>query len=344
MHEPRLTISSRRAGLVAGWSAAMLILVLLLPMQASAEVIRTQTTPSVNPTGRLFISPGRIEQDVQPGVRQTVQVTLINDSNGPFDVSLRATDLGQATDPRAVATQVEDGEFGAGDWLVPEVLDLRLDAFEQVVFDVVIDPPTTAPIGTNMAGLVVDSSVAGGEIGTADSESMFRVEGLIQIFLTVPGPVEHNLRIVDVDVRDAVILGGQRFAVWDVTFENLGTVNEHVTGAVAIRSIFGNDAHREQVDDLLVLRGAKRTTRIIWRDLPWVGVFTPEVRVRGDDARLVTATGERVIVMPWWLPVVIALTVIGPALWLWMRRRQEWLLYLEEEDLDEQADEDGAWS
>ncbi len=301
---------------------------------AWAKIERTQGTPSADPTGRLFISPGRVESDVQPGVATSIPVTLTNDSDGPFDVSVRATDLGQATDPRSVATSVEDGEFGAGDWIQPEISDIRLEPFETITFDLLVNPPVDAPIGTNLAGLIVDSTDADGPVGTADTTSMFRIEGLIQVFLTVPGPVKHDLTITDVAVRDTVILGGQRFAVWDVTFRNDGTVNEHVSGTVSIRSMFGNAAHREKIANLLVLRGATRTTRVIWRDLPWVGAFTPEVRVRGDDAKLMTKTGDRVIVLPWWLPVLLVLAVLVPILVIWWRRRQEWKLYLEAEEDD----------
>jgi hypothetical protein len=315
---------------------------LLVPTMAAAEVVREQGSPSAEPTGRLFISPGRIEEDVEPGVRTTLGITLTNDSEDPFDVSLRPTDIGATADPRNVASQVEDGEFGAGDWLVPEVSVLRIEPFETVTFDLVVDAPLSAPIGTNLAGLIVDSTVAEGPVGTEDSDSIFRVEGLIQIFLTVPGPVEYDLRIVDVDVRDKAIIGGQRFAVWDVTFQNNGTVNEHVTGTVAIKSLFGNTAHRENINDLIVLRGAKRTTRVVWRDLPWIGAFTPEVRVRGDNAEKQTATGERVVIFPWWLPIALAMSILLPAIWLWWRRRQEWRYYLDEEGLDDESEEDGT--
>lgn len=315
---------------------------LLAAPSAHAEVSRKPGSPKAEPTGRIFISPGRVEQDVQPGVEGLFTVELTNDSDQPFDVTLKTTDLGQSVDPRGVANQVEDGEFGAGDWLIPEVEDLRLKPWEQVTFAVKIAPPLTAPIGTNLAGLVVDSSVAGGAVGSKDSDSMFRVEGLIQVFLTVPGPVKHELRIVDVDIRDSLVLEGNRFAVWDVTFENRGTVNEHVAGSVNIRSVFGNSAHRTRLKELIVLRGSKRTHRVIWNDLPWVGMFTPDVQVRGDDAKLVKATGERVVVFPWWLPVALVLAIVLPWAWIWWRRRQEWQLYLEDENWDESGDEDGA--
>jgi hypothetical protein len=310
--------------------------VLASPVAAEAKVMRKDLGPNDDSTGLVIVSPFRIEQDVQPGVRQSVEMTLTNDSDQPVDITATPTDLEASADPRNFVEKVENGEYGAGDWLIPEVTDERLEPWEQIKFNLVIDPPADAAVGTNLAGLSIDTALAEGAPGTGDQLSgALRAEALVQIFLTVPGPIKHDLRIVDVDVRDTLVLGSQRFVVWDITYRNAGTVNEHVSGSVDIQSIFGNSAHRERLAESLVLRGSSRTHRLIWRDLPWVGAFTPNVKVRGDDARTIRATGERVIVFPWWLPLVIGALIVLPAIWLWWRRRQEWKLYLDDESWDE---------
>ncbi len=319
---------------------ALLLTMIMSPTAAYAAVERTVLGPNDEPTGLVIVSPFRIEQDVQPGIRQTIEMTLTNDSDKAVDITVSPTDLAASADPRNFVEKVEDGEFGAGDWLVSEVTDDRLQPWEKISFSLVIDPPTDAAVGTNMAGLSIDTAIAEGAPGTADQlTGALRAEALVQIFLTVPGPIKHDLRIVDVDVRDTLVLGSQRFVVWDITYRNAGTVNEHVTGTVDIKSIFGNTAHRERLAESLVLRGSSRTHRLIWRDLPWVGAFTPHVKVRGDDVKTVRATGERVVVFPWWLPVAILAAIVLPAIFLWWRRRQEWKLYLD----DESWDDEHAW-
>jgi hypothetical protein len=313
---------------------------LVAPGTAAAKVIREQRNVPSDPSGLMVVSPSRIEQDIQPGVRSTVELTIYNDNDEPIDFSISGTDLGPASSPRSVAAKVEDGEFGAGDWLTPEIRDGRLQPFEAITFQVTVDPPLTAPIGSNLAGISVRGAPALGPVGAGDDTGVLEVNALIQTFLTVPGPVEHKLRIVDIDARDTFVLGSRRFVIWEVMFENRGTVNEHVSGSVNVKSLFGNTAHREKIDDLLVLRGSKRSTRVVWTDLPFVGSFAPEVRVRGDDARLVTQTGERVTLMPWWLPPLIIALFVLPVIWMWWRRRQEWKLYLEDDEYGEQEWED----
>jgi hypothetical protein len=322
----------------------LLILVgalLTTPATASAQVKRERRNPSTTPSGLLIVTPGRIEDDVVPGQRTTSQVEVFNDSDKAVDISVGTTDLGPASDPHSVADETENGEFGAGDWLTSEITDDTLQPFEAVKFNVVIDPPTTAPVGTNLGGLVVHGAAAKGAPGTADNPGSVRVDGLLQVFLTVPGPVKHDISVDYVKVRDKILIGSTRVAVWDITFRNRGTVNEHLSGTTTVQSIFGNSAYRANLDKLLVLRGSQRTTRVVWNGLPWIGAFHPEVRVRGDDAKLITATGQRVVVFPWWIVVVIAALIVLPSLFLWWRRRQDWKLYMDEQDWD--ADDEGAY-
>lgn len=314
----------------------MLAAFALLPAaSAQAGITRTQLGPNDEASDLVIVSPFRIEEDVEPGSDRTIRITLTNDTDAAVDVTVDPTDLEAASDPRAFITTVEDGEFGAGDWLVPEVTETRMQPWERLTFDLRVRPPLNAAVGTNFAGLTIDTGPATGKPGTGDqSGGAFRAQALIQVFLTVPGAVQHDLRVTDVDVRDSLVLGSQRFVVWDITYDNRGSVNEHVSGSLDIRSIFGNSAHRETLAESLVLRGSKRTDRVVWRDLPWVGSFAPDVRVRGDDAKLVRASGERVTVIPWWLPVLIVASFVLPAIFLWWRRRREWRLYLDADDED----------
>lgn len=303
---------------------------------ADAAIERSIREGRTDPTGLLNVEPNRIELDVEPGVQATAAIRLFNDNpDETIDVTLEASDYGATADPKNIGEDVEDGEFGAGDWITFDASELRMEPYEDIELLAYITPPTDAPVGTNLAAIKVRGTVADGDVGASDQQDVIQVEGLIQTFLTVPGPVEYDLRITDIDTRSTFLIGDNKFAVYDITFANGGTVNEHVSGSVHIRSIFGNTADRIEIDDLIVLRGAKRTTRVVWRDVPWAGVFTPELRVRGDNAKLVTQQGEPLVVFPMWLPVLIGAAVLLPPLFIWWRRRQEWKQYLDE-DLDEE--------
>ena len=136
-------------------------------------------------------------------------------------------------------------------------------------------------------------------------------------------------------------MGDARFAVWNVTFANTGSVNEHVSGTIKVRSLFGTTVHTLQLKDLLVLRGATRTQRVVWSELPWVGAFRPIVSVRDDDGKRVEAQGPWVTVLPWWLPVLAAALILLPVVMWWLRRRREWKQYLAEALAELEQEEHG---
>lgn len=345
----------RPSNLMAATAAVVVLAMAMTPAMASGAQVeracpesaeptapvtcRDQREPSLDPTGLMVVSPARVEQDVVGGQRSQFTLSIFNDDAEPLDVSVDVTDVGPASNPKSLVSKTQDGEFGAGEWLTPDIQHERLQPFEELVFVVVVDPPFDAPVGTNLGGITVVGAPAQGPVGADDGGGFVKLEVLAQVFLTIAGPVKRDLRVTDVAVRDTLVLGSQRFVVWEITYQNNGTVNEHVNGSVAIKSIFGNTAHRQDVEKLIVLRGAKRTSRVIWRDLPWVGAFAPEVRVHGDDAKRIEVEGERVVVLPVWLPLLLGAVIVGPALFLWWRRRQEWRQYLDEETYDEEWDD-----
>jgi hypothetical protein len=330
-----------RRTLVALLPVNVVAMAVLIALPASAHaVVERELRPNDTPTNQLRISPPRIELDVVPGKRAVVPISITNDSPNPQDISLTPKDFAASSDPKQIGNAVEDGEFGAGDWITPELRDVRLKPFERISMNVVIEPPIDAPTGTNLGALLVRGVLASGPIGALDQKSSVVIDALLEVFLTVAGPVEHTLSITSVDTRDSYRFGSNRLIAWDVTFRNDGTVNEHVEGSLDVQSIFGNRAARVKIPPLLVLRGASRTLRLFWRDVPWVGAFTPKVVVRGDDARTQERTGSRTIVLPWWVFPLIAVLVLGPAIWLWLARRRDWKRYLELEDQDADPDDD----
>lgn len=327
-HDRRISVFAYLSGAVLG----VMAMALMLPPHADA--LTREVRPVRTPDGFVHTSPPRIERDVAPGSRTTEQIRITNESTNAVDVSIRATDFGPTDDPRSLGTQVQRSEFGAGSWLTPEVRELRLAPFERVTLDITIDPPIDAPVGTSLGAIAVTAGPASGAVGASDDSSSLVIDALVQMFLTVPGPVRHDLSITKVVTRDAFMFGSSRVITWDVGFDNRGTVNEHVSGSVNVGSIFGTRAARVQIDPTIILRGSSRTVRVVWRDVPWVGAFTPTVEVRGDDARKITRSGDRTIVLPWWVIPAIVLAIALPVLVMWWRRRRAWMAYLDD-DLDE---------
>lgn len=314
---------------------------LVAPTLASAAIEREILT-NAEPTNLVNISPIRLENDVQPGVRTTERITIFNDSSSVVTVKAKVVDLGPPKDETILAEPVLDGyKFGAKDWVTSELDETTLQPFEKIRFDVVIDPPVDAPVGSSYAG--VEFQFEGK--GTADAGNggkvALRFTTMLQVLLTVPGPVEHDLKLLRADARDMFHFGSTAFVTYGLLYENAGTVSEHVNGEIQITSLFGNKVKKIDLGERALIRGARGTDRAVWTDPPMFGIFTATATIRGDDGKESSKEIGRVVLLPpWWVIALVVASLVLPPVYLWWKRRQEWKLYLEDEEEElEDSDE-----
>lgn len=315
------------------------LLLLALPSSVSAEVTREILT-NAEPTNLVNITPIQVEREIEPGTRAIEQVSVYNDSDQQVRVRTAVVDLGVPEDPTLLAVPVRDGaQFGASEWVTVEISDTVLQPFEKITFDVIVDVPADAPVGSSYAGVEFDitGTIDGSNAApSGESQVGLRIVSVLQLLLTVPGPVERDLRLLEAKTRDAFRLGGTSFVSYGVRYRNEGTVNDHVKGRVRITSLFGNEVETLELRELTIIRGAERTDRVVWADPPRFGIFSATVEVTGDDGRkIVRDLGHVFLLPPWWLVALIVAALVLPFVYLWWRRRREWLQYLEDEDWDE---------
>lgn len=310
---------------------------------ASAEVEREILT-NAEPTNLVNITPVRIESTVDPGNVTVERISIFNDSD--LRVSMKSTvfDFGPPTDEGTLGEPVPPGlfEFGASSWITPELVETVLEPFEKVTFDVVVEPPLDAPVGSSYAA--IEYEFAGGDEPEGSSEIGLRITALMQILLTVPGPIEHDLKFLKADTRDAFRIGNTSFVSYDLRYRNDGTVHEHIKGEIEVTSIFGNVVETIDLGERVLIRGATGTDRATWTDLPRFGIFTATATIEGDDGTKHSRDIERIVLLPpWWVIALLVASLVIPPIWVWHRRRQEWLAYLEDEGWDE-GEEDGEYA
>jgi hypothetical protein len=311
---------------------------------AAAKVTR-EILPNPEPSNLINISPIRIERTVNPGVPETEHVKLYNDSSDRVNLTLTVVDLGPPEDETTLAQPLDAGayEFGAGEWLSPEITDTVLKPFEKLEFDVKIVAPGDAPVGSSFAGLDFEFE-SQKPVETSQSHVAVKLHSLLQILLTVPGPVKNDLELLSAKTRDAFHMGGTSFVTYGLRYENDGTVNDHVNGDITITSLFGNKVEKIPLHERILLRGAKGSDRKVWSDLPRFGLFRSTLHIKGDDGKVITKDLGRVYVLPpWWLIVLIIALIVVPPVYLWWRRRREWMLYMEDEEWDADGDEHAAY-
>jgi hypothetical protein len=321
-------------------SATLVALVFAVPANAA---IKREVLSNAEPTNLVNITPVRIERDVNPGEHATERVTVFNDSSHPVALDANVIDLGPPKDETLLAEPLLTGtaEFGAKDWVTSEVDTTTLLPFEKISFDIVIEPPADAPVGSSYAGVefLVDNPESKPASGEAPQVGL-KISSVLQVLLTVPGPVTRKLTLLDAKTRDAFHIGDTSFVTYGVRYRNDGTVNDHVKGAITVTSLFGNEVEKIDMRERILIRGAKGRDRKVWSDPPSFGIFTAKLTLQGDDGKVITKDLGRVYLLPpWWLIALIVAVLVLPPVYLWWRRRREWLLYMEDEEWDADGDE-----
>jgi hypothetical protein len=314
---------------------AALAATFVLPSIANAEVTRVQGGGKLN--GRFGVSPDKKEIEVDPGTTQVLRMHLENRTQRTVHVELLPTDI-EPTGDESFIRATKGTQFGAGSWLHPEIDQLDMKTGEIVEFDVTITPPVDAPVGTNFGGLI--ARVA----GRSEDKVSYYISALAQIYVTIPGKVKRDTKIVKAEVADSFLFHGSGFITYELTFANDGNVNDHIDGEIVVRSLFGNTVSSLDIRPYLVLRGSKRTVRVIWPKQPRFGRFSAQGRFHSDDRQQLTKDFPNVWISPeWWWYLIVILVLVCPAVYTWHSRRNSWKQYLDDEDWDEEWADDEDW-
>jgi hypothetical protein len=290
------------------------------------------------PNGLITLSPDRVERNVIPGQSTTIPIRIINGADVPVKALISVQDLEAAEGSDSFVQAVKKAKFGASTWITPEANEINMVSGEQVDLNLTVLPPPNAPVGANYAALRVSVQEVDKD---GKTKVGFKASGISQLFLTVPGEVVRDTRIIATRVSDQWMFNGGGFVSYEVDIENRGTVHDLVKGEIAVKSLFGNTVTKLKLDERYVLRGSTRTVRAIWTDPPRFGRFTGTATITGRAEKTTKKAVPAVTVLPpwWWiaLGVIVILLPIGVT---WKRRRDDWKQYMNDPDLDE---DDSEW-
>ena len=320
--------------------AALATIALVLSCSAAAVAAPPTINRSINTgelTGRFSLTPSRFEGNVVPGQAIRIPVQLYNGLEDNVRVTIRPVEIGPSEVETSLVQIVDKSRYSATSWIQVNVPELDLASNETASFELVVTPPADIPPGTNFAGL--DFSIEPNDNDRSSSRLAFRFSGLMQLFLNAPGAPVRNMRISRTRVSDSFVAGGIRFVTYEVTFANDGNVNEHVSGSVDVRSMFGNKVRSIPIKRMIVLRGSKRTVRAVWTGIPMFGQFSGDVSARSDTKRLHHTLPAVTVLPPWWWLAIMGVALLIPIAYV-IHRKRSWRRYLDDEWDDEWLEDD----
>lgn len=281
--------------------------------------------PVLIPTGvnAFTFTPDRLETEVYPGVSQTEELTLLNETGETITVVLTpvALDLGQASVGRATFLRDTAGDVSMA-WLRVSPDQLVLEPGQSRSVDVTISAPTSAS-GVLTGGIAavfrpVRSDEKTGEVSIETVTGPFVFANVLSDATTKEGYTE--------SVRTT---GGSRWfaslpVALEVTFANSGTAYLQPAGSIEVRDIFGRLVEDINLEgQRIVLPRTSRTLPVRWnrqeeptsalmRELvsPLVGPFTVTARMT-YDGHTTDPVHTTVWMFPWRSALLLGILLVG---------------------------------
>jgi hypothetical protein len=302
--------------------AAALLAATLGPATASAR--------QVDPDENVHFVPAFVFIGGAPGDEVSRHVLVQNQMGVDVRLLVEVLDMqeGRGNSTALDYVPLGDAPRGAGAWVAPiDPVDFTIAAGEQRSLPIKLRIPPDAGAGGYYAALSFT-------IKDPDPKAQIPIDAVqpIPIFVTVAGTFEHDLR-ASVEPESRWHWSGGT-ATWTIDLRNEGDVHEVYGGRLKVDGLLSASRSRDLRPGIL-LPGEHRRIRQTFdlRDAP--DLVGAKLRIENDQGDAVADDAPRVIVLPWWLLVVLALAVA--IIWWRLRARR---IHAAAWGAD---DDDGSW-
>jgi hypothetical protein len=285
----------------------------------------------VDPDENINFTPAFLFESGAPGDTITSEVTVQNQTGADVDFVVDLADMeeGRGNSAAREFVPVGDARRGAGMWIdAIRPATFHLDAATERTIPITIRIPEDAGHGGFYAAIVFTAKDPRPDVSVPINQT-----APVPVLVTVEGDFERDLR-VEVDPNERVRWRGGT-ATWTVELHNAGDIHEVFAGRLRVDGPLSS-ARSKPIRPGILLPGEHRRQRITFelRDAP--DLVGAKVRVERDDGPGVSAKAARVLVLPWWLLVLLALAIA--VIWWRLRTRRGTL----DESWDSVEDE-GSW-
>lgn len=333
--------SLRRARRLRVTRAHTLAIAMLAISVTAADVLALTTTTSKGPFDPQVIAtqPDRVEKSADPGETVTFPFAVQNRTKAAITAKISLREIQSAKQLVDVFDIVDDAQFGVSHWLELEQMEIDLESGVRAIQTATIRVPDDADPGSYYAVIqVLTEPVSVGSSGTDGTgvKSVSSVQS--QVYITVSGAKNYGLKLLSAHVPSWVQRSDKNLVPIEAVVKNDGNVTDLVGGKIVVRSMFGTVAATIPLEEGFILREGKREFRGTWTNVPWVGVFTPTVELKGRDGKVKKMKAERIFVTPPWPYLAgLAAALLIPIM-IWIRRRREWKSYVDDFPVEETID------
>jgi hypothetical protein len=254
-------------------------------------------------------------------------INVVNDSTGPLDVSLSATD-GVITSTGAFTTtsRYEKQDY-VGTWITFPEPALHLDAKEEKKVTFIIRVADDATPGEYAGGLSVEPASLTTTLKETGAITSTRV--VVPVYIKVKG-----IKVTDYAL-DSFTHQDENGHSFTFALSNNGNTLLKAQGEIEIRSITGK-TYSVPIGDINLLKNSKQVSTTNWDQKPFWGIFTATAKIKmleldlGTNSYVEIGQLEKTVdfsVIPWTILVLalVLLILIAPIVVIRKMRRKSFL-------------------
>lgn len=259
----------------------------------------------------IVLSPASLRTEVEAGNTLNEKLTIINDGTTSYDFILYASPY-SVTDSDYTPNYTEDKpNTNLYTWVSFEKTRYTLNPGENVEVPYTISVPADATPGGHYSVIFAETQVAE---DTGQIARKKRVGAIV--YATVEGDYIMSGRQTSGSI-DWLQLGGPITGL--VTVENDGNSDFEMQEKMTVKNVLGGTVY-EKTGERIVLPKTTRDVSFAWTESPLMGLYNVSIETTVLDQKAVTQSW--VLLLPAWLLVVMALSIVGIIYYAFFRHRR----------------------
>jgi len=280
------------------------------------ELQTIENTPIAND---FVLGPGKTDLVLDPGEKNTQQITVTNRLGVDKDFRLEVEDFSGSydTDQTVVLFGDAKGPYSLKDYIKPETTEFSLKHGERIVIPVEIDIPEDSEAGGLYASVLV-STVPGKEEAEKNKGQTKVISRLGTLFFVrVTGDVDESVKLQTFKVTDTKNGFYEKGPIpFEIVLKNEGNIHVIPSGKIEIKNLLGKKVGEVTVDKYFSMPNAVRERVVNWDSKLLLGRYTATLTLDKNYQQRPNET-EQIVTTFWVIPWKILLAVFVGLLIAW---------------------------
>ncbi|MFH1894281.1 MAG: hypothetical protein ABH813_00020 [Patescibacteria group bacterium] len=296
----------------------LLILISQIFMFAFMEQIfayQIQDLPEVEVKGDIVLSPTKVELFMDPGEKIGKEIMITNRTGNTVNFSIGIEDFKGSRDINQpiIFLGKEKDPYSLKDLISPEIRGFTLRHGQRIYIPVEVSIPLDADSGGRYGVVfaVIKPDVSTAAEANAGQVAIVARAGVL-FFVRVNGDTKEEGSLKDFQISKKFYEKGP--ILFDVLFENNGSVHLSPYGTIEITNLLGGNVGKIELDPWFVMPDSLRLREAVWEGGFLFGKYTATVTVSRGYRDIIDQKSISFWVIPWKI-VMAGIVVLFLVVW-----------------------------